>query len=236
MRSLRRWLLAGLLTALAVPAADQDITTGLIGDWKLNETSGTMAADSSPAGNDGTYLSGVSLATSAPLPGGGAVGAVFDGVNDYVAVGNEWEFDATGPITVSAWIKVDAFTKPWQAILTKGNTAWRLSRNANSNTVYFGCSGLNPGKVTGTTDVNDGRWHHLVGVYDGSSLTLYVDGVVEKSVGSTGSISTNNYEVEIGRNCADQRARVRWRDLRCAGLRSRAFPGGRPGAICQEQF
>jgi beta-galactosidase len=54
--------------------------------------------------------------------------------------------------------------------------------------------------VNGTKNVNDGGWHHLAGVYDGNSLTLYVDGVVDASVSSTGSISTNNYDVQIGGN------------------------------------
>ena len=200
MRRFRRWLLTILLATLAAPAGAQGVATGLIGSWKLNETSGTTAADSSPVGSDGTYLSGVGLASSTPLPGSGAVAAVFDGSNDHVTVANESAYDVNGPFSVATWINVAAFTKTWQAIFTKGDSAWRLSRNANSNTIHFACSGLNPNQVNGTKNVNDGRWHYVVGVYDGSSLTLYVDGVVDKSISCTGSPSTNNYQVEIGRN------------------------------------
>jgi len=173
---------------------------GLVGDWKLDETTGTTAADSSLLGNNGTYQGGVSLAASSPVPGSGALAAVFDGTSGHVPVADESAYDVTGPISVAAWIKVAAFTASGQAILTKGNNAWRLTRNANTNTIQFACTGLSPDYVNGTKNVSDGGWHLLVGVYDGSSLTLYVDGVVDGTVSSTGSISTNDYDVEIGGN------------------------------------
>ena len=31
----------------------------------------------------------------------------------------------------------------------------------------------------GTTPVNDGEWHHAVGVYDGTRISLYIDGELE---------------------------------------------------------
>ena len=52
-----------ILSALPSMAHAQDITTGLIGHWKLDETSGTTAVDS--AGNsDGTMDGGLSGANS----------------------------------------------------------------------------------------------------------------------------------------------------------------------------
>jgi hypothetical protein len=165
----------------------------------LNETAGSTAYDSSAMANNGTYQNGVVLAgTTAPLDGDSA--AVFDGNNDYVSVSSESTYDLTGPITVASWIKVSSFTKNWQAILTKGNNAWRLTRNSNTNTVNFACSGLSTNQVAGTVNVNDGAWHHVAGVYDGDSLDLYVDGTLDATVASSGSISTNNYNVEIGSN------------------------------------
>jgi hypothetical protein len=49
-------------------------------------------------------------------------------------------------------------------------------------------------------DVNDGQWHHAAGVYDGSMLYLYVDGMLDNSMPSSGSIATNSYDVCIGEN------------------------------------
>ncbi len=51
--------------------------------------------------------------------------------------------------------------------------------------------------IESTTLYNDDEWHHVMGVYDGATLRLYVDGVEEDSVGV--SITTlNQYDTAIG--------------------------------------
>ena len=43
--------------------------------------------------------------------------------------------------------------------------------------------------VTGTSLINDGRWHHLAGVRSGTQLTIYVDGVAQNTLTNTNSAS-----------------------------------------------
>ena len=124
----------------------------------------------------------------------------FDGTNDYVSIPNESSFDFTTAMTIEAWIKVDAFDKDWQAIVTKGDGAWRLHRSAASNYISFGTTGLSNVDLEGTTNVNDGQWHHVAGVFDGSTKYIYVDGALDVSVSATGSITTNDYGVNIAEN------------------------------------
>src|SRR4029079_4707187 len=114
---------AMVASGFAPPARAQDITTGLRGHWKLIETSGTTATDSSATPHNGTYTNGPLLANSTPNPIDGAVSANFDGTNDCVTVATESWFDITGAITVAACVKVDTFTKQWQAIVGKGDSA-----------------------------------------------------------------------------------------------------------------
>ena len=134
-----------------------------------------------------------------------------DGVDDYVSISNESNFDFTDGITVESWIKIDRFTKDWEAIVTKGDSSWRLHRASNSDTVNFAIgSGQTPffASVSGTTKVDDGSWHHVVGVYQkGTSgnngvLSIYIDGVLEgtTNVDSDLPLPNNNYEVRIGEN------------------------------------
>ena len=35
--------------------------------------------------------------------------------------------------------------------------------------------------VTGPTRVDDGQWHHIAGTYDGTTMHMYVDGVLQAS-------------------------------------------------------
>ncbi|MCI0334617.1 MAG: LamG domain-containing protein [Planctomycetes bacterium] len=173
---------------------------GLLGHWKLVETSGTNADDSSPQANDGTYNNGVVLGSAGPYPGVGDKAANFDGSDDFVAIANENLYDLTGPMSVAAWFKVDVFDDNEQAIVTKGNNAWRLQRAGSTNAVEFYCNSLSTQSVVSSVDVNDGKWHHAVGIYTGSQLQIYIDGELSNSVNSSGSIQTNNRAVRIARN------------------------------------
>ncbi|MCJ7777929.1 MAG: LamG domain-containing protein [Sedimentisphaerales bacterium] len=126
----------------------------------------------------------------------------FDGDGDFINIGPN-SLNITNLITVAAWIKVSAFDKTSQAIVTKGDTSWRLQRSANTNFMEFDCNGV--GSVVGSINVNDGQWHHIAGVYSSNppiKLYLYVDGQKDKdgSFPGSGSISSNLASIYIGGN------------------------------------
>ena len=177
-------------------------------------------ADSSGNGHHGTAVNDVSIVYDAVrdsnvlnLPGTG----------DYVELGggkdpcgpNTWA-DLNEPITVAAWIQI---TTPggWQAVITKGESAWRLQTDEDMG-AYFGCTGLDEGSeewgvyVSGGDYVSDGQWHHIAGVYDPNydgdntgKMFLYVNGVVEDTADASGEIarSTSTTDVTIGENLED---------------------------------
>ena len=71
------------------------------------------------------------------------------------------------------------------------------------NGLEFGCTGLavpgnTYGAVYGKGNVNDGRWHHLVGIYDGTRIRLYVDGQLDVCGEASGNINRNSFRVLIG--------------------------------------
>jgi len=147
-----------------------------------------------------------------------------DGEGDYVDCGKHTDFDITGEITIGCWIKVRKFDKSWQAIITKGDFTWRLQRAKDKNSLEFGCRGLQAegegaeyGSLFGKIDVNDGRWHHVAGVYDKRKLYLYVDGTLDNSVNASGQISTYDDPVMIGENALvfryDNLAKRSWNGL-----------------------
>jgi ELWxxDGT repeat protein len=127
-----------------------------------------------------------------------------DGVDDYVQIAGESTFDLTNAITVEGWFKVDSWTKPWQSIITKGNNAWRISRAGEGNGLEFAIDRGETGLfVQGTKAVNDGRWHHVAAVYDGFTMKLYIDGVLDGQRATNDRIATNNFDVWIGANAAE---------------------------------
>jgi hypothetical protein len=160
--------------------------SGLVGHWKLDETTGTIAADSS--GND---CNGILFGGPVWQPDGGNLnGALqFDGVNDYVDCGNSSILNIQDQITLACWIKVSAFTRAWQAILAKGDDSYRLCRSSMGNSIHFGITGTSLGGFDGAAVVADSNWHHVAGVYDGSEAMLYVDGVLDTVVPATDGLT-----------------------------------------------
>ena len=181
-------------TAVAPP----DLARGLAGHWAFDDGKGAIARDASGRGNHGAIKGGAKWAKGVL---GGAL--EFDGRDDFVSIPNESAFDITGSITVSAWIRVESFSKSWQAIVTKGDRAWRLHRAGGTSSAGFACTDLSrneTGDLFGKKSVADGHWRHVAGVLDGATISLYVDGVLDASGDSSPKISVNNHAVLIGAN------------------------------------
>jgi tetratricopeptide (TPR) repeat protein len=180
---------------------------GLIAWWKFDEKDGRTAADSSGNGRDATVQGDPSW-----QPAGGKLGGAISlgGDGDFLTVDDESAFDFTGGVTVAAWIKVNAFDKPWQALVAKGDGAWRLQRNSETNTLEFACTGLQIpsgnqyGSLFGTREIGPNEWRHVAGVFDGKRMSLYVDGSLDSSQEAWGTINVNDVAVQIGANTEQQ--------------------------------
>lgn len=208
------WLLCLTLVSLLTPLSFAGPSS---------QTIKAVAAD--PAGLVGHYpfegnainTSGFGPAGNGILVGGptykpGVIGQAIDldASADYVNCGNGSLFNLTKQLTIAAWIKVNNFDKKHQTIISKGDNSWRLARAGDSDTIEFACNGTAatrwdgvgevPWSITGSTTVNDGKWHHIAGVFDGSALYLYIDGLLESAKGAGNSVEVSNHEVCIGEN------------------------------------
>ncbi len=171
----------------------------LVGWWRLDDGTGTVALDSSGNGNDG-QIQGNPAWVAGIL--GGAL--QMDGAGDYINCGNGPTLDIRDQITLSFWIKTDGFTTDWSAIISKGDGSWRMSRSATTgNALHMGFGGTTTAGNTymdGAITVTDGEWHHGAGVYDGAEAQIYVDGVLDVTQAATGQLASATYDVLIGEN------------------------------------
>jgi len=110
-----------------------------------------------------------------------------DGDGDYLFYENQWHRLVTDAITVAAWIKTDSLGS-YDSIIGLGY-AWRLYGGQDGNVIFQIMDTSPEATIVGTTDVNDGLWHHLAGSFDGTQYNLYVDGKLEASAATSGSIS-----------------------------------------------
>ncbi|MDQ4121863.1 MAG: FG-GAP-like repeat-containing protein, partial [Acidobacteriota bacterium] len=177
-------------TLTSNPAVCVKPPSNLISWWAAENTANDIWSS-----NHGTTAGDLGYVT-------GKVGQSFtmDGSGDYVNIANESPFDLSSAITIESWVKVNAFTSPYAPIAVKGDTAWRMQRNASTNVAAFGTTGLSNVDQAGATNINDGRWHHVAVVFNGSTKFLYVDGALDSQAGVSGTIALNNHPVRIGHN------------------------------------
>jgi serine/threonine protein kinase/Flp pilus assembly protein TadD len=172
----------------------------MIAWWKFDQVENRSVLDSSGNSLHGKLVGDAHIVSD---PDRGSV-LCLDGNGDYVDCGNNWIFDFTDKITVAAWIKFKAFDKEWQAIVTKGESAWRLSTVKSERKFHFAVTDWNVSEnwVDGNISTPTGEWHHVCGTYDGANIRLYVDGVEDSNspVPYSGIITTNSYNVNIGEN------------------------------------
>jgi hypothetical protein len=156
---------------------------GLIGYWRLNETVGTSAADTSGAAHTGTYAGGVTLGVTGPLADPTNFAATFDGVDDKVTIGG-------GNVTIGATFSIEAWIKTTTALGVPVFSN-RTSNAASDSSVYFGLSG---GKVLAFVNgvanllsnalVNTGAWVHVVWTCSGGTVSnIYINGVLDSAFG-----------------------------------------------------
>ncbi len=174
----------------------QPEATNLVAYYTFDEGTGTRVGDSSGNGNHGTvngnpnWVSGIYNGAMA-----------FDGVGDYVDCGKGASLVIRDSITISCWIKVAAFARDWETIVGMGDDSYRMSRSAtNGNSAHFGCNGPTGGNLDATTIVTTNTWRHITLVYDGAYKIIYIDGVEDARVASTGQIDVSAYNLYIGEN------------------------------------
>ncbi|MCX5939265.1 MAG: LamG domain-containing protein [Cyanobium sp. LacPavin_0920_WC12_MAG_62_9] len=141
----------------------------------FNTTSGTNSGPSSAALDFDGRDDFISVPTTSPLPGGNST------------------------YTLEAWIKPDVHA-------TNGIVGWGPWGSGNSvNALRLGTGGTihnywwgNDLIVQSGISLTDGKWHHVAATFDGTTRSIYVDGVLkgsDKPKGHNASTTTNNLRI-----------------------------------------
>ncbi|MBE7444943.1 MAG: LamG domain-containing protein [Planctomycetia bacterium] len=177
--------------------------TGLNALYLFDEKSGSTAKDYSGNGNTGILFNGT-VWTKGKINNA----LFFDGVNDYVEVPNSESINPSKAVTVSAWIYPIApgqsqdskiISKRHQTLSNDNYSLGFTSTNRPQARVIVGGG---PKIINGPV-LSLNAWHHLVGVYNGSTLKLYVNGVEVASTTAAGSIDSSTHPLRIGTRAFD---------------------------------
>ncbi len=153
--------------------------------------SGTTWTDRSKSGNNG------SIANAQFNSDNGGVFS-FDGTDDYIALGNASNFisSSQNTATVCAWVKPNS-TGSYKKIFSVCNSgtsqiqSFYLSIGPNpSYKVYMGLKTSSAVAAGHNIDLSTTEFTYLCGVYNGSTLKLYRNGLEVASQNQTGNIPT----------------------------------------------
>lgn len=181
--------------------------------WRLGESSGTVASDSSGNRYHGTYTGSPTLGATGLLSVDSATSVTFDGVDDYMNVNNtatRLSVSGSDAFSVACWVKTTRVSTGEEYFVSKPKSAYvgfgLFMHNAAPGLPAFriGKSGshsplTNVAQLFGTSLINDGNPHYIVGVKDPTTMYIYVDGVLEGSQADPEAISDDNlFNVRVG--------------------------------------
>jgi hypothetical protein len=176
---------------------------------RLDDPSGSVAADSSGNGTNARYTVGVSVNQPGALRNDPDGAVLLDGSTGYISVPNTATLNPTGAISVEAWVKWTATPTSVQDIIYKGDSA--TVAGASFSLAYIpGCAGCGLGFYSYIGNaytcacqgsaLPGGQWFHLVGTRTaGGQLAFYVNGsLVAAATDSGGTLNTVPQGIAIG--------------------------------------
>jgi hypothetical protein len=189
--------------ASPVSYAEEVLSDGPIGYWRLDEPAGQSGAkDSSTSHNDGAYVGGVTLGAPGAIANDADTAATFDGTSGYVEMGQAFAFAGTAACSFEAWVK-PVLNASYQGILARNDesgppTEGYLFFVEPSDTAYYDFQRVDSGNkftIQSSTIASDGVWAHLVVTYDGAQAVEYFDGQAQSTEPTTLSLAgaTSNF-------------------------------------------
>lgn len=182
------------LSTAEINALYYNLTDGLKGYWKCNETAWAGSAnevkDSSGNAEHGIAVGGATTNSAGKL---GRCG-ILDGSDDRVDCGTI-ALAGTNTCSMQCWFKcADGEFDDIKALCGENEICWLQGGypavgdgrfTVNNGSTWFAVE-------YNSADLDDGNWHHLVGTYEGVKVHLYVDGT-EFGTGTscTGNLKTD---------------------------------------------
>lgn len=168
----------------ALEVREDSESVGLAGYWRMDVVDAGTAQDASGNRNTAGLVD-----NPVPVPGKIGNALQFDGRRSHVTVPSSATINPTGPFSISAWLKPVLFEGAARAIVEKwdgddpaARTGFMFRLSAKNQT-HFGILGPDGDtEVTGATAVPADVWSCVTAVFDGSSVRVYFNGVLERNV------------------------------------------------------
>jgi beta-galactosidase len=152
--------------------------------------------DASSFGNSGAIIGRYAL-----VPGMFGKALELSGQDAWVEIYRAPELDFTcDALTLSLWVK----PKTWNGLesyITKGNWQFGLRQSGKDSLEFYTMTRKRVALKAAAPQDWVNNWHHLLAVYDGTAMKLYIDGVAISEKKQEGRLIDTPFPINIGRNC-----------------------------------
>lgn len=170
------------------------ITTGEATVWKYNGTTWSLVGGND---TDGSWTSGTYERIRSMTVYNGNL---YTGIGTTAGDGEVWEYNGT------SWTQIggDSFNSGWTNIVEevtalstyRGKLYAGVGTTQNADAAIYSYG--NNSFLQSTTDDFDTNWHHIAATYNGSTMRIYIDGVLDNSVAANVSMPDNTKDLIIG--------------------------------------
>lgn len=158
--------------------------------WRLGETGGNTALDSSGHARDGSYVTAPGLGVPGAITGDADTAVGFVETGDRMTVADDNELRLNDDFSIEFWSKLNAYTNTYPGIFRKGSSA-----SSGTGYAIFYNSDLRPNfkragiqkKSSAAAALSTDSFRHYVVSYNAANETLkwFVDGALDKTYTST---------------------------------------------------
>ncbi len=153
----------------------------------------TTIKDESIYGNNGTC-------TNCPTLVDGITGKAysFDGVNDEMIIPDSASLDILDNVTISTWVKVGSFSDSGFITKRSGADNTYILGNLATGTLFLFIDTTSGDAYAESSVLQANTWYHVVGTYNGSLISLYINGVLNDTTAQTGSMLNVATDLYLG--------------------------------------
>ncbi len=127
----------------------------------------------------------------------------FDGSTNYFSVNSTTDFQPTTMLSISAWVYGDSWLAGGDGnvntIVRKGEgTPNNYNLAISGGKVMFCLDDSDTAGIKSTATLSTSQWYHVAVTWDGATVKIYINGVLDSSTARTGTIGSDTRTLYIG--------------------------------------